>query len=64
LLTNDEGAFAGQTGLDRMELNCTGKRLSQVPNAKRSDFFKNAFVKTYRECDSAPFVFDLLINLV
>jgi pentatricopeptide repeat protein len=62
LLTNDDGAFAGQTGLDRMELNCTGKRLSQVPNAKRSDFFKNVFVKTYRECDSAPFVFDLLIK--
>ena len=25
-------------------------------------FLKNVFVKTHRECDSAPFVFDLLIK--
>uniref|UniRef100_A0A6M2EBP8 Pentatricopeptide repeat-containing protein n=1 Tax=Populus davidiana TaxID=266767 RepID=A0A6M2EBP8_9ROSI len=45
-----------------MELNCTGKRLSRVPNTKTSDFFLKVFVKTHKECDSAPFVFDLLIK--
>eukprot|EP00258_Populus_trichocarpa_P039685 XP_024455704.1 pentatricopeptide repeat-containing protein At2g15980 [Populus trichocarpa] len=61
LFNNDEDAFAEQTGLSRVEQDCEGHRGPRYHLLKEVRFFE-VLVKSYRECDSAPFVFDLLIK--